>query len=599
MKKITYLIFIITLVIFSPSYSQTAPDANSILQIIDKIPDYKTKVEKLSKGLDSLYLSSFDLTISLSKYGLTLSQNQSDSLNIANFLRLIGLSYGKKGNIDSASVYYYKALETLNNYPYSNVTGLLYDDMARMYRKLRQPQRALEFYEKALELYQKTENQEGIARIYNESGVVYRDEGDYEEANDRFTKSLEIQTIRNDSVGMGYSLEFLGYNQLLLKNYKQSEEYLKRALEIREAIGETFAIMLNYTALGEFYKETKQYEASNLFFNKSNTLAQSIHFLDIQQYNHQQIISNYEALGDYQNALSSYKLYTLLKDSLYNIQKIKDVEDISAKYETAKKESQIKTQQIELESAKHEKFLYILILLIAIALLALFIFLIIYRHRHKLQWLLKTQNEQALIKIIEAEENERERIAKELHDGVVQELVVLKQKLYPNEVGYTDAKVQSLEGDVSQIMEDVRNIAYQMMPVTLKSLGLVKALDTLLDKTLSQSDIEYDFDCVSEELKLDERTEINLYRVCQELIHNTIKHSGATRMSLLLLPQKNLLTINYEDDGKGFDPAAVNKGIGLNSIYSRVKLLNGSITFEETAGNGINVYIKIPLTQIK
>ena len=100
------------------------------------------------------------------------------------------------------------------------------------------------FYDKALALYEAEDNQEGIARINNESGVVFRDKGDYKTANERFEKSLGIQRHRNDSVGIGYSLEFLGYNQLLIKDYKKSESYLQEALSIRKKLKDKFALML-------------------------------------------------------------------------------------------------------------------------------------------------------------------------------------------------------------------------------------------------------------------------------------------------------------------------------------------------------------------
>lgn len=165
----------------------------------------------------------------------------------------------KKGNVDSASVYYYKALKTLEPTKNTEKLGLLYDDMARMYRKLKQTKRSLEFYDKALKLYEAENNLEGIARINNESGAVFRDDlADYKTANERFEKSLRIQRQRNDSVGIGYALEFLGYNQLLIKDYKKSESYLMEALAIREKLKDDFSTMLNYTALGEYYNQTKQ-----------------------------------------------------------------------------------------------------------------------------------------------------------------------------------------------------------------------------------------------------------------------------------------------------------------------------------------------------
>ena len=93
--------------------------------------------------------------------------------------------------------------------------------------------------------------------------------------------------------------EFLGYNQLLIKDYKKSENYLLEALKIREKLKDDFATMLNYTALGEYYKETKQYKTSNDYFLKSNAVAKKINFVDIQKYNRQIkfLVDWWEAVG--------------------------------------------------------------------------------------------------------------------------------------------------------------------------------------------------------------------------------------------------------------------------------------------------------------
>lgn len=324
--------------------------SDSIIELVNKKNDYNQKIDLLQKNIKEIYATKFDETIELAKFGFKLANEKNDNLNKGDFLRTIGLSLGKKGKIDSASIYYYRALKILEPTKNAEKLGLLYDDMARMYRKLKQPKRSLNFYDKALKLYEAENNLEGIARINNESGVVYRDDfQDYKEANKRFEKSLRIQQERKDSVGIGYALEFLGYNQLLIKDYKKSENYLLEALKIREKLKDEFATMLNYTALGEYYKETKQYKTSNDYFLKSNAVAKKINFVDIQKYNYEQITGNFQAQGNYEKAFESLKNFNVLNDSLYTVQKLKDVEEIATKYETAEKEKKIVEKELALK----------------------------------------------------------------------------------------------------------------------------------------------------------------------------------------------------------------------------------------------------------
>ncbi|MDN4166207.1 sensor histidine kinase [Cytophagales bacterium LB-30] len=591
--RVILLVFLI--ILGMKSYAQSPSASDSLLQVVESQKGYPQKMELLQNHIGEIYTTAFDETIRLSQFGYALARVQNDSLNMGDFLRLIGLSYGKKGNIDSASHYYYQALKILEPTGDVKKLGLLYDDLARMYRKLRQAERALDFYDRALQLYQKANDLEGIARIYNESGVVYRDEGQYQIANERFEKSLQLQRQRGDSVGIGYSLEFLGYNQLLIKNYPLAESYLKQALAVRQKLNDAFALMLNYTALGEFYKETQQYSVSNQYFTESNTIAQRIGFLDIQQYNYEQIMTNHEALNNYEGAYRSLKKFKSIYDSLYNAQKLKDVEELAAKYETEKKEVQIKNQQLLLEREKKEKYLYITILAIGLLLLGSVVLGIINRNRHRTKLLLQEQKELALQKVMEAEEKERSRIAKDLHDGVVQELTALKHQLSSFAQVNETADFQSLEQQASAVANEVRNIAYQMMPLTLKEFGLEKALETLFERVLPNQSISFDLTVRGLESRLAEPIETHVYRICQELLQNASKHSKADYVSLLVSQKDHRLTIRFEDNGIGFNPINVQKGIGLNSLQSRIDLLKASLTFESGQAKGTIIHISVPV----
>src|SRR5690606_31475336 len=246
MTRYKTIIYILCIGLFSVnSFAQTTPLADSIVQSVQQEKNYDQQIAILQKSIKEIYNTKSDETLTLARFGYDLANQKNDKVN--------------KGNLDSASAYYYKALKELEPTKNTEKLGLLYDDMARMYRKLKQTNRSLEFYDKALKLYEAENNLEGIARINNESGAVFRDDlADYKTANERFEKSLGIQRKRNDSAGIGYALEFLGYNQLLIKDYKKSKSYLMEALAIREKLKDDFATMLNYTALGEYYNQTKQ-----------------------------------------------------------------------------------------------------------------------------------------------------------------------------------------------------------------------------------------------------------------------------------------------------------------------------------------------------
>ncbi len=200
--------------------------------------------------------------------------------------------------------------------------------------------------------------------------------------------------------------------------------------------------------------------------------------------------------------------------------------------------------------------------------------------------------------ILATEENERSRIAKDLHDGIVQDLAALKLNLYATAQlapASLQDQLKTLLSNIDATTKDVRDISYQMMPVSLKELGLQHALNDLLNRSFEASKISFEFNVFGIEERLPEKTELTIYRICQELIHNTIKHSGATQVLLLLQLRNAILQLTYEDNGNGYDDTNVKNGIGLNSMASRIEMVNGNFEISSSPTAGTTVFIRIPL----
>ncbi|MFN0290406.1 tetratricopeptide repeat-containing sensor histidine kinase [Pedobacter helvus] len=598
--KIKYIIYLAFISLISlTAFAQTQKTVDSIQQIIQQQKAYPKKISVLQDHLKKIYQKDFDATIQLSKWGLELAKVENDKVNQGEFLRYIGLSYGKKGKIDSASVFYYQALSLLEKSGNSEKLGLLYDDMARMYRKLKQPKRALEFYDKALKLYENENNLEGIARINNESGVVFRDDfQDYKEANIRFEKSLRIQQQRNDSVGIGYALEFLGYNQLLIKDYKKSESYLKQALEIRKKLDDDFALMLNYTALGEFYKETNQHQLSNEYFEQSNVLARKIKFTDIQKYNYEQITGNYEALGNYQKAFESLKSFNVLNDSLYTAQKLKDVEDISTKYETAEKENQILQQQAKLTNRNF--WIFGLVALVVIIGLMGFLF---YKQQVLKNLREKQENEMklALQKIENQNKLQEQRlsISRDLHDNIGAQLSFIISAIDTIKY-YVKDKDENLIGRLSNIgsfaketIQELRDTIWAMNKQGITIKDLESRIANFIEKAKqSQSDTQIELqiaDDVSETEVFTGIQGLNIFRIIQEATNNAFKYAEANQIEILISKENSALKFQVKDDGKGFQESEIEPGNGLLNMRKRALELNSELKLQSEMGKGTEV----------
>jgi signal transduction histidine kinase len=204
--------------------------------------------------------------------------------------------------------------------------------------------------------------------------------------------------------------------------------------------------------------------------------------------------------------------------------------------------------------------------------------------------------------VITAEEKERSRVAKELHDSVSP--ILSTTKLYAQTLNdFKDRKeretiMKKIGDNINDAIQSISEISSNLSPHILQNFGLVTAVRSFTDKIKETKKIKFtilsDFDD-----HLSENIEFTLYRVCIELINNTIKHALANEVFLNFEKKKDIL-LTYKDDGKGFDYEKViqkRKGMGLFNLTNRIESLNGKITFSKKENKGIIIKIKIPLNK--
>jgi len=145
--------------------------------------------------------------------------------------------------------------------------------------------------------------------------------------------------------------------------------------------------------------------------------------------------------------------------------------------------------------------------------------------------------------------------------------------------------------------KELRELSHRMMPRALSELGLLPALNDMLENSLGNTDIQYMLEHfgIKQEERFAENVEISLYRITQELINNVIKHSQANQVNIQLMKSGKSLILIVEDNGKGIDSGENKKGIGLMNISSRVDTVNGNVNFEPSPEGGTLATVKIPL----
>lgn len=192
----------------------------------------------------------------------------------------------------------------------------------------------------------------------------------------------------------------------------------------------------------------------------------------------------------------------------------------------------------------------------------------------------------------EAQENERKKIAQNIHDGVLQQLVSVKHRVG----SISSKKTEKINDDIDETINELRNLSHKLLPKSLLKFGLIDAIDFLLKDNLESHNIAYDYNYRNINYSFSEQIEVSLYRCLQELIKNTISHSKANKVYVELYKiEKNLICI-YEDNGIGFDVNNIeNKGIGLKNIEIRINSLKGEFSIENAINTGVIAIFKIPI----
>ena len=203
--------------------------------------------------------------------------------------------------------------------------------------------------------------------------------------------------------------------------------------------------------------------------------------------------------------------------------------------------------------------------------------------------------------VINTEENEKKRFAKDLHDGLGPILSTVKMSLSTLDDRISDptglAILNNTNHLVNEAISTIKDISNNMSPHILTNFGLVSAINTFISKINQTGTVDIDFKSDMENKRLENDKEVVLYRAVCELINNSVRHSGASRIEIELNKHEKFVTLQFNDNGRGFDMSTLrsedSKGMGLSNIETRVKTVGGVFILESNPGKGTSALIKI------
>ncbi len=255
---------------------------------------------------------------------------------------------------------------------------------------------------------------------------------------------------------------------------------------------------------------------------------------------------------------------------------------------------------------RYYRFLYIWLSVGSAIFFAVGLILIrkIFNYMEKIEKEKRANEKRFLSILIQAEDNERKRLAKDLHDGLGPLLSTIKMSLSAlrkpkNEDERTNI-MDNLDKVVIESMKSIKEISNNLNPHVLDNFGLEKAIANFIQKIITTGSININFESNLKNLRIESNSETVLYRVICELINNTIKHAYAKNINIKLFYDLYNISLNYSDDGQGFELDNLfkpqEKGTGIYNIYSRISSLKGFINIDSKINDGTRVEIKIPFS---
>jgi signal transduction histidine kinase len=306
--------------------------------------------------------------------------------------------------------------------------------------------------------------------------------------------------------------------------------------------------------------------------------------------------------GDYATSVWARQKSDSIQTAYLNEKVLKNTADLEKKYETEKKDNQIKLQNAEL----HRIINYVLIGGASALLLISLLSYRTYTQKQKLQQqrIAELEAEKQLAateSVLKGEEQERTRLAKDLHDGLGGMLSGIKYSLntMKGNLILTPENAQAFERSMDMLdssIKEMRRVAHNMMPEALVKFGLDTALRDFCNDINQSGALQVSYQSIGlESVQFEQTTAITIYRIVQELVNNTMKHAAASTAIVQVSKTEDEISITVEDDGKGFDPVILQgaKGIGWSNIQGRIEYLKGKLDIRSAPGKGTSVHIEI------
>lgn len=530
---------------------------------------------------------------------------------IGNCYGWLGLSYSMVNDWENAQMNYQQSIGYLEQIADSSAISHTYLNTAYIFFDIEDWHNAIITLNKSLNYLTPAGERETIASIYASLSTCYSKEGKLPEA--KHFLDVADSVIKLQSRDVSNTFYYLAEGEYFLRTNEWDRSLLshERALKHARSWGDSAFVANILENLGVLFMRKKNIPQAMYYLEESIRISEKNNFLPQKVKSLKRLFQLYKVSGLSKEAVGVADQLFKMNDSFALVLNSNRRIVMDASFENERKEKRISAlegeREIQLLKIRQKNTLnYILISGAAITLLLLFLSYRNYQQHKEIQQqrineLEREKKLTATEAVFKGEEQERTRMAKDLHDGLGGLLSGIKYALTSMKGNFlmTPENNQALERSMDMLdssIKEMRRVAHNMMPEALVKFGLDTALKDFCNDINQIAVLKVTYQSIIlANAPPDQTTSIAIYRIVQELVHNSMKHAAARTAIVQLSITDGKISITVEDDGKGFDTSILkhSKGIGWSNIQSRVDFLNGKMDVQSGPGKGTSVHIEL------
>ncbi len=582
---------------------------------------------KYTRGIISYYtnvtyvyniLGKIDTSVLLNRESVRIAREFGDQERLGSCLCNLGSSYQYKEQYDSAMKYYIEAIAIFDRINLSNKLHVIYGNLVGICKIVKDYDKAFQFLNKGLVLARESGDDISLLTLLNNGSEICINTGREAEAEKYLIEGIALARSLKNDFALASMLDNLGdlYLKKLLHN--ESIPLFKESLKISVSIDNPEGECIALRGLAYCYLDKKQFRSALEYASKSLEISITQNFRKHQRINYLLLSDINLAMG---NMLGYYK-YRYRIDSISSIideERISEnVEEMEQRYKASIREKQIEDLESEkaLQKLHYRTNLFLLFSLTGISFTILVILYMKARsnrqrriilekekmiQQQRINELEKEKQLAASESVLKGQEEERKRLAKDLHDGLGGMLSGIKYSFsnMKENILMTPENQRAFERSMDMLdssINELRRVAHNMMPESLIRFGLETSVRDICRDITDSGALNVNFQSIGlNELKTEQQVQIIIYRIVQELLNNVMKHAVAQNALVQLIYNDKKLHITVEDDGQGFDTSKLefSKGIGFSNLKSRVDYLGGTLEVISSFGKGTTVDIEL------